>query len=198
MYSTSRAPWRIAGVLLTLGMATLAGTTHAQQSAHLSLDDIDQLSRDKVVRQLKDGTGASGGVQPAAPTALASPLPGAPDPGASPRSAVVPRSMERSGSRAEPVTFVGAFSDATGGSVLYEMNGGVYTAHVGSKLMNGWTARRVDGFQVTVAEGRRVWTETIRGDTPTVDASMGTLQTINDLGGPLPSGGRPVFIPSGR
>jgi hypothetical protein len=93
------------------------------------------------------------------------------------------------------VRFVGAFSDMSGPSVLYEYRNASYPAHVGAKLLNGWTVTRVDGFVVTVAEGTgkgtRTWTETISGGTPAQDTQQPAVigmagRGLPDLSGPLP------------
>ncbi len=51
----------------------------------------------------------------------------------------------------------------TGSNVLYEFRGAVYPAHVGVKLLNGWTVSKVDGYLVSVSSGKRTWTEPISG-----------------------------------
>jgi hypothetical protein len=92
--------------------------------------------------------------------------------------------------RAEAVRFVGAFSDMSGPSVLYEFRGASYPAHVGTKLLNGWIVKRVEGFVVTVAEGRQTWTETISGGTSSgsdnQQPATPIARALNALGGPLP------------
>ncbi|SIO72881.1 hypothetical protein SAMN05444172_9371 [Burkholderia sp. GAS332] len=198
MFSTSRAFARVAVLLPAIGIAVTSVVARAE-GPHLTLDDIDQLSRDKVVRQLK-GTGDGAGGQPGNTASLVAPLPSQQDPSLIAKPSPVQR-VSATRSHAEPVTFVGAYSDATGGYVLYEMGGGVYPAHLGTKLMNGWTARKVDGFLVTVVEGKRVWTEPIRGGASPGSATTPTLQAINDLGGPLPPAGSmaaPIYAPPGR
>ncbi len=155
-----------------------ASTTGAP---HLSIDDIDQITRSKIARQLAGEGGQQGGV-----AALNAP---APVPASAPASAPVVKVVAPS-PHGEPVRFVGAFSDTSGTSVLYEYRDASYPARVGAKLLNGWTVKRVDGFVVTVAEGKRTWTETISGGTPaTVDSprtSSLPVRSLNDLGGPLP------------
>ncbi|MFM0046038.1 hypothetical protein [Paraburkholderia sediminicola] len=200
MFSTNHAFTRVVVVVAAICIAATSAVARAE-APHLTLDDIDQLSRDKVVRQLK-GTGDGAGGQPGTTANLVTPLPlpQNPPPTATP-SPVPPGRAGAAASRAEPVTFVGAYSDATGGYVLYETGGGVYPAHLGTKLMNGWTARKVDGFLVTVADGRRVWTEPIRGGAAPGSPMSPTLQVINDLGGPLPPAAAmaaPIYVPPGR
>jgi hypothetical protein len=150
---------------------------------HLSIDDIDQITRSKIARQL-----AGEGAQQGSAVAL---NPAAPVPASARASAPVVKVVPPS-PRAEPVRFVGAFSDMSGTSVLYEYRDASYPARVGARLLNGWTVKRVDGFVVTVAEGKRTWTESISGGTPaTADSSRPSglpLRPLNDLGGPLPPG----------
>lgn len=197
MFSTNRI---LARAVITLGTcATLtAPLTARAETPHLTLDDIDQLSRDKVVRQLKGTPEGAPGASASAP--LSASLPPAPDASQVPK--IVPKPAVIVRSHAEPATFVGAYSDATGGYVLYEMGGGIYTAHVGKKLINGWVAQKVDGYQVTVAEGKHVWTETIRGEAAAASPSNPALQALNDLSSPLPPAGMmssaPIRQPSGR
>jgi hypothetical protein len=198
MFSTSRI---LACTVITLGAcATLITPLAARaETPHLTLDDIDQLSRDKVVRQLK-GTPEGAPVASVPATPLSASLPSAPDASQTPK--VVPKPAVIARSHAEPATFVGAYSDATGGYVLYEMDGGIYTAHLGKKLINGWIAQKVDGYLVTVAEGKRVWTETIRGEAAAASPSNPALQALNDLSSPLPPAGMmsstPIRQLSGR
>ncbi|WP_245841108.1 hypothetical protein [Paraburkholderia ribeironis] len=148
----------------------------APATPHLSIDDIDQITRLQIARQL----GGNGGQQGSSVAPASAPAP-----------APVVRATSAS-SRAEPVRFVGAFSDMHGTSVLYEYRNAAYPAHVGAKLLNGWTVKRVDGFVVTVADGRRIWTETISGGTANTpdnpQASGIPARALNDLGGPLPAG----------
>jgi hypothetical protein len=180
--------------LLMLAVLLMSTAAYADSSApHLSIDDIDQLARDKVVRQLKSGD------QPASQPQAAVPPPVSP-PKADP--APVPAHAEE---RAEPVHFVGAFGDATGSNVLYEYRGAVYPAHVGAKLLNGWSVRKVDGYQVSVSYGKRTWTEPITGGSPQRDPGPmsgggGPLRSLVDLGAPLPPGMMPgpAAIPLGR
>ncbi|MGF6736281.1 hypothetical protein GCT19_37850 [Paraburkholderia sp. CNPSo 3155] len=152
----------------------------APTTPHLSIDDIDQITRSKIARQLAGDSG-----QPGSAVTLNTPAPAT-----APGSAPVTRPITAS-ARVEPVRFVGAFSDMSEQSVLYEYRSASYPAHVGAKLLNGWTVKRVDGFVVTVGDGKRTWTETISGGTATTSdnpqQSGGPTRTLSDLGGPLPS-----------
>jgi hypothetical protein len=176
--------------LLMLGALLVSAAACADPaSPHLSIDDIDQLARDKVVRQLK------GGEQPASQPQAAIPPPPAP-----PMPAPVQTHVEE---RAEPVRFVGAFGDSTGSNVLYEYRGAVYPAHIGAKLLNGWSVKKVDGYQVSVTNGKRIWTEPISGGSPQRDpgpVAGGPLRALADLGSPLPPAmmPAPVSVPFGR
>ena len=169
---------------LMLGALLVSAAAFADPaSPHLSIDDIDQLARDKVVRQLK------GGDQPASqPQAAVTPPPAPPMP---------PPVQTHVEERAEPVRFVGAFGDATGSNVLYEYRGAVYPAHVGAKLLNGWSVRKVDGYLVSVSNGKRSWTEPISGGSPQRDPSPvagGPLRSLADLGSPLPAAMMPAPV----
>jgi hypothetical protein len=153
--------------------------TSGPAQPRLSIEDIDQITRSKIARQLTgDGGSQSGAI------ALNTPAPSsAPNP-APVVKVVAPRQ------RAEAVRFVGAFSDMSGPSVLYEFRGASYPAHVGTKLLNGWIVKRVEGFVVTVAEGRQTWTETISGGTSSgsdnQQPATPIARALNALGGPLP------------
>lgn len=89
----------------------------------------------------------------------------------------------------------------SGSHVLYDYQGGIYPAQRGEKLLNGWTVTRVDGYQVTVSEGKRTWTEIISAPSAAPQAVDGpAVQAITDLGGPLPTsvavGGSPNITPN--
>jgi hypothetical protein len=156
--------------------------------SRLSIEDVDRIARSSIARQLAgNGSALPGGValNGAAPAAA---------PANAPATAVNSKPAPVR-SRAEPVRFVGAFSDVSGQSVLYEYRNASYPAHIGARLLNGWTVKRVDGFVVTVAEGTgkgaRTWTETISGGTPAQDvqqsgASGLAVRGLPDLSGPLP------------
>jgi hypothetical protein len=153
--------------------------TAAPAQPRLSIEDIDQITRSKIARQLTgDGGSQSGAIALNAPAPAIAPNP------VPVVKVVAPRQ------RAEAVRFVGAFSDMSGPSVLYEFRGAFYPAHVGTKLLNGWIVKRVEGFVVTVAEGRQTWTETISGGTSSASDNQQSAtpiaRALNDLGGPLP------------
>lgn len=170
---------RLVGLACALGVIA----AHAE-TPHLTLDDIDQLSRDKVVRKLKaEGEGASPG---AGAPALSSPVPGAPVA----KPVVVPAVRTEPVRRAERVSFVGAYRDGSAMYVLYEYRNAIYPAPVGSDLLNGWKVTKVDGYLVTVTEGKgKPWTEPIAGTSASTDpTSSPVLRALNDLGGPLPPG----------
>jgi hypothetical protein len=152
------------------------------QSSRLSLDDVDQMSRASIVKALK-GADAPASAPAASTIALAAPVAAAPLPARRPES-------QADSSRGTSVAFVGAFRDAAGQHVLYDFNGAVYPARVGEPLLNGWVARKVDGFLVTVAHGRTTWTLPITSPTSaTVRAPAGnTVNLIGDLSSPLPQG----------
>ncbi|MGF6652789.1 hypothetical protein OKW34_003378 [Paraburkholderia youngii] len=147
---------------------------------HLSIDEIDQITRSKIARQLA----GDGGPQGTAVTL------NAPAPSTVPVTPQVIRATPPA-SHTEPVRFVGAFSDTSGTSVLYDYRNASYPAHVGVKLLNGWTVKRVDGFVVTVTDGKRTWTEPISGGTANTSDNAqqpgSPARTLSDLGGPLPS-----------
>ncbi|MEX3935767.1 hypothetical protein AB4Y32_28865 [Paraburkholderia phymatum] len=154
-------------------------TSSTPARPRLSIDDIDQITRSKIARDLGGDGGQQGGA-----VAL-----NAPAPASAPATVPVIKATPPS-PRAEPVRFVGAFSDMSGTSVLYEFRNASYPAHVGAKLLNGWTVKRVDGFVVTVGDGKRTWTETISGGTATTSDNPRPFgiptRPLTDLGGPLP------------
>jgi len=178
----------------------LAGGLHAQEK-HLTLDDIDQLARQKIVDSMKKAPDGNTSQQ-AAPMLGAS-LPAAPPPA---QAAEAPKPAPRRVApvtHSVPVTFLGAFSDSTGSYVLYDYMGAIYPGRQGTKLLNGWTVSRIDGYQVTVTEGKRSWSQVIVAQAVPVaepSAPSSSMQALNDLNSPLPSapGGNSVFIPVGK
>lgn len=162
-----------------------AGLAHADEK-HLTLDDIDGLARQNLVNSMRKTDGAQ---PPAGGVLLSAPIMGAPAaPAATATVVAKPKRSDTPAKRAIPVSFVGAYSDASGAHVLYEYQGGVYTAGRGEKLLNGWTVTHVDGYRVTVAEGKRTWSDVISvpaGAVPLGDSPV--IQAITDLGGPLPA-----------
>jgi hypothetical protein len=180
----------------------LAGGLHAEEK-HLTLDDIDTLARQKIVDSMKktpDGNAS----QQATPMLGAS-LPAAPVPAQAAAEAPkpVPRRATAPVAHAIPVTFLGAFNDSTGSYVLYDYMGAIYPGRQGTKLLNGWTVSRIKGYQVTVTEGKRSWSQVIVAQAiPVVEPSpsSSSMQALNDLNSPLPSapGGNSVFIPTGK
>ena len=186
---------QVAASLCLLGLASL---THAEER-HLTLDDIDGLARQKLVDSMRKDGGQSvaQGVGLNAPLSAPAPATGVAT------STAIPRVPKRvSMPIATPVRFVGAYSDMSGTHVLYDYQGGIYPAQRGEKLLNGWTFTRVDGYQVTVSEGKRTWTEVISAPSTSAQVPDGpAVQAITDLGGPLPvSGpvGGPSTVPFGR
>jgi hypothetical protein len=180
----------------SLFLLCAAGLAHADEK-HLTLDDIDGLARQNLVNSMRKTDGAqppSGGV------ALSTPIVASPAATAATTTVVVkPKRAEAPVRRAVPVSFVGAYSDASGAHVLYEYQGGVYTAGRGEKLLNGWIVTHIDGYRVTVAEGKRTWLDVISvpvGGAPIGDSPA--LQAINDLGGPLPVANNGVVFPGAR
>jgi len=149
---------------------------------HLSLDDIDQMARANIARQLNAATPAPSSTPPATVKAEhpVHAVPGRPS--------------------VEPVTFVASYADASGATyVLYSYRGAIYPARVGSPLLNGWMAKAVNGFVVTVTDGRRTWKVPVHGE-PQSSASDGspTTPTLFNLATPLPSGGPLPVFPAGR
>jgi hypothetical protein len=169
----------------SLFVLCIAGLAHADEK-HLTLDEIDGLARQNLVNSMRKTDGAQ---PPAQGIGLNGPLsapPAAPDaqPVAAPKP---PKQLSVPVRQTTPVSFVGAYSDMSGAHVLYDYQGGIYSAERGAKLLNGWIVKRVDGYHVTVAEGKRTWSEVISA--PAASAQIGTspgLQAITDLGGPLP------------
>ena len=183
MFSNNTA--RVAAAsLFALCIASLA---HADEK-HLTLDDIDSLARQNLVNSMRKTDAAQA---PAQGVALNAPLsaPPAPPVAAAADSPKASKPASPPAHRTTPVTFVGAYSDMSGAHVLYDYQGGVYSAARGEKLMNGWVVTRVDGFHVSVSEGKRTWSEVISA--PSMSLPMGdspAVRAITDLGGPLPLG----------
>ncbi|MDR5776874.1 MULTISPECIES: hypothetical protein [unclassified Caballeronia] len=179
-------------------LVLVTGLSQAQES-HLSLDDIDKLARQKLVDSMRKTDGAgSGGVGLGSPLGAAAQAPVT-------VPAPVPVKVEHKPAlapkRVIPVSFVGAYSDMSGAYVLYDYQGTTYTARQGSRLLNGWTVASVNGFEVSLADGKRKWTENISApvDTPVALADSPSVRAITDLGSPLPPGGlasaAPSFVP---
>jgi hypothetical protein len=179
----------------------LTGGLHAQEK-HLTLDDIDQLARQKIVDSMKKAPDGNANQQ-AAPMLGAS-LPATPAPAQAAAEAPKPAPRRVAPvARSVPVTFLGAFSDSSGSYVLYDYMGAIYPGRQGTKLLNGWTVSSINGYQVTVTEGKRSWSQVIVAQAipvPEPSASSSSMQALNDLNSPLPSapGGNSVFIPVGK
>ncbi|TGP40211.1 hypothetical protein EN871_28710 [bacterium M00.F.Ca.ET.228.01.1.1] len=161
--------------------------TSGATDSHLSIEQVDRIARSSIARQLAGNQNGqlSGGMPNGA----------AQVPAAASAPSIVVVHPAASRPRAEPVRFVGAFSDAGGQSVLYEYRNASYPAHVGARLLNGWTVKSVSGFVVTVADGTgkgaHTWTETISGGTPAQDNQPTATTNVAargmpDLSGPLP------------
>lgn len=177
---------RVAASLCVLSLASVA---YADEK-HLTLDDIDSLARQKLVDSMRKTDGvqaAAQGVGLNTPLSAQPPAPSEGTPSAAPK--VVKRASAAVKTTA-PVKFVGAYSDMSGSHVLYDYQGGIYPAQRGEKLLNGWTVTRVDGYQVTVSEGKRTWTEVISAPSAAPQVVDGpAVQAITDLGAPFPVGG---------
>jgi hypothetical protein len=171
-------------------VCTLCAFAAWAETPRLTVEDVDQLSQAKIIQDLSGGDPKPVAV-PHTPAAPAS------TPAAAAAPVVVQKPV-RYVAPVTPVTFVGAYRDDHGGSfVLYQYNDAVFTARTGEKLINGWTARKVNGFLVTVEEGAgkhpRTWTESMRSMTQAVastpmSGASNSLQAIQDLGRPLPPG----------
>ncbi|WP_155027579.1 hypothetical protein [Burkholderia pseudomallei] len=175
----------------------IAVSAHADPvGSKLSIDDIDQLARASVVRSLGGGASAPGMLPPGA---MSQPQPAVVASGvaaeAPPKPVEKPIRMPRV--HAEPVAFLGAFNDEAGGHVLYSYRDAIYPARVGTTLLNGWSVKSVDGYAVTVAEGKRTWKEPIRGAAPIQSPATTTIRSLVDLGSPLPTGAPLPGIPLG-
>lgn len=186
----------VAAFLCVLSLANFA---HADEK-HLTLDDIDGLARQKLVDSMRKTEGGQPGQGVGLNVPLTAQPPAAPEgaPSSAPKVVKRPSVPART---TTPVRFVGAYSDMSGSHVLYDYQGGIYPAQRGEKLLNGWTVTRVDGYQVTVSEGKRTWTEIISAPSTAPQAVDGpAVQAITDLGGPLPTsvavGGSPNITPN--
>ncbi|NIE81913.1 MULTISPECIES: hypothetical protein [unclassified Burkholderia] len=185
---------RYACIAVGFGIAVSAHADPA--SANLSIDDIDQLARANVVRSL--GGGATGpGMLP--PGAMLQPQPGIAASGAAVGTPAKPveKAIRAARAHAEPVAFLGAYNDETGAHVLYSFHDAIYPARVGATLLNGWCVKGVEGYAVTVAEGKRTWKEPIRGMAPVQSPAATATRSLVDLGSPLPAGAPLPGIPLG-
>jgi hypothetical protein len=166
-----------------VAFAFVAGV-HAQEK-HLTLDDIDGLARQNIVDSMRKAPDAG---KPPTNVGLNTSLNANPTPApetSAPKTPVLKPSPPVK--RLIPVSFVGAYSDASGSYVLYDYQGAIYPAKQGTTLLNGWVLGRVDGFVVNVSEGRRKWTEVIVAQAPAPTVNSPGLQAISDLSGPLPA-----------
>jgi hypothetical protein len=161
---------------------SLVGVAHAQEK-HLTLDDIDGLAREQIVKSMSKAPAstATNGVGLSAP--IAAPVTAPAETPAPPRKPAPPVK------RTIPVTFVGAYTDTSGKYVLYDYQGAIYPAKQGATLLNGWVFGRVDGFVVSLSEGKRKWTEVIAAQSQSAAIDSPGIQVINDLNSPLPLGG---------
>lgn len=169
----------------------LAVTAYAEPAApRLSIDDIDQMARASIVRQLSGGATGSSTLSPNV-GGMTTPQPGIVASGAvaSGPAKAAAKSTAPTHARAEPVSFLGASRDETGSYVLYLFRDAIYPARVGATLLNGWNVKAVDGYAVTVAEGKHTWKEPIRAAAPVPSASTNSVRSLIDLASPLPSGG---------
>ncbi|MGG2041504.1 hypothetical protein [Burkholderia gladioli] len=175
----------------------IAVSAHADPAgAVLSIDDIDQLARANIGRSL--GAGATGpGMLP--PGAMLQPQPGIAASGVTADTAAkaVEKASRATRAHAEPVAFLGAYNDETGAHVLYSFHYAIYPARVGATLLNGWSVKGVEGYAVTVAEGKRTWKEPIRGVAPVQSPAATAVRSLVDLGSPLPAGAPLPGIPLG-
>lgn len=184
-------------VLIAAGVG-VAVSAHADPvGARLSIDDIDQLARANVVRSLG---GSAPGVPMLPPGAMSQPQPGIAASGiaanASPKPIEKPARPVRP--LADPVSFLGAFNDEAGSHVLYSYRDAIYPARVGATLLNGWSVKAVDGYAVTVAEGKRTWKEPIRGVAPVqMSPATAAIRSLVDLSSPLPTGAPLPGVPLG-
>jgi hypothetical protein len=207
MFSTKFPPQFALHAAVVSALMLAASSAMAQES-HLTLDDIDKLARQKIVDSMRKSDSSNNGMQGG--VGLGSPL-GAPAPvaPAAASAPAAPKFVEHKPllppKRVVPATFVGAYSDMSGAYVLYDFQGATYTARQGSRLLNGWTVASVEGFTVTLVDGKRKWTETIStpSDLPLAAPDGPAIRAINDLGSPLPPGGLPTatastFVPFGK
>lgn len=185
-------------VLIAAAAAGFAVSAHADPvGAKLSIDDIDQLARANVVRSL-GGTAPGAGMLP--PGAMSQPQPGIAASGVAANESPKPveKPLRPTRAHAEPVSFLGAFNDEAGPHVLYSYRDAIYSARVGATLLNGWSVRAVDGYAVTVAEGKRTWKEPIRGEAPIqMSPATAAVRSLVDLSLPLPPGAPLPGIPLG-
>lgn len=162
-----------------------AATNVARDDNGLTLQEIDQMARRKVAQNLR-GSDVSMSA-PKSGVSLSTPAPASKPAGTLAPAFTTPQLRART----QPVTFIGAYSDGSGQHVLYDYRGAVYPARVGEKLLNGWVARKVNGLVVTVAEGRKTWTESMSTAGQETQAVTGQAVPLADLASPLPPGFAP-------
>ncbi|AOJ10106.1 hypothetical protein [Burkholderia mayonis] len=182
--------------LIAAGVGIAASAHAGPVGASLSIDDIDQLARANIARQLSGGA-VGNGILP--PGSMTQQQPGIAASSATAEAAPKPleQPVRQPRAHAEPVTFLGAFNDEAGAHVLYSYRDAIYPARVGATLLNGWSVKGVDGYAVTVVEGKRAWKEPIRGSEPIRSPATNAIRSLVDLGSPLPAGAPLPGVPLG-
>ncbi|MGF6996660.1 hypothetical protein [Paraburkholderia sp. GAS32] len=139
----------------------------AEQS-HLLLGQINEAARKKVLSAIRASSGGAdmalgGGSGPQVPAPILNQIPATMIPAtiAPPRAnpetmRPLPSSRPMAGDVAIVATMVDSGSQET--RVMYSYNGGVYSAALGQKMLNGATAKSVHGLDVTLTDGKRTWT----------------------------------------
>jgi hypothetical protein len=140
----------------------VAAPLSAEQS-HLLLGQINEAARKKVLSALRASSGGAdmalgGGSAPQVPAPILNQIPATIAlPRAMPETVrAVPPSRPMVADVAIIATMVDSGSQET--RVMYSYNGGVYSAALGQKMLNGATAKSVHGLDVTLTDGKRTWT----------------------------------------
>jgi len=147
-------------------------------ASRLTLGEIDAAAREKVLRQLR---GDNALMSPSVPVMSQIPAPMVSQmPPTLAGGRVIPAPVEQAHVRPAvsvgSAEIVGVVADVRSVRVLYRFNGGIYTAALGEKMLNGLTAKKVRGLNVTVSNGKREWQVPV-SSTPVADESDSDLQS---------------------
>lgn len=146
--------------------APLAVPAPVVAESHLLLGQINDAARAKVLKSLREPVQPIALNQPAAPTFGQIPAPAINQiptfpatlaPSAADSSAARAAARPRIATQDDGVSIVGTAVDGQSSRVLYSYNGGIYSAPLGQKMLNGATAKSINGLKVTVTNGKRTW-----------------------------------------
>lgn len=144
-----------------VGASAVAVPAPVALESHLSLGQVNDAARAKVLKSLRDSVQTAPiipvSAQVPAPifNQVPPPMPATLAPAAGDMRAVSVRPAVVAPT--DPVAIVGTMVDAQSSRVLYSYNGGIYTAALNQKMLNGVTAKAIHGMRVTVTDGKRSW-----------------------------------------